>query len=645
MDFFAHQEAARKRTRLLLFYYAMAVTLLVLATYAAVMLIFVGRQHVSRRNVASWEHHRDTPASLWNARVFAGSAICTLTIIGLGTLWRVVQLRGGGSAVAEMLGGRRLEVSPGGERERQLRNVIEEMAIASGTPVPEIFLLENESAINAFAAGHSGEDMAIGVTRGCVERLSRDELQGVIGHEFSHILNGDTRINLRLMGVLHGILCLYIIGRVLLRMRSRSSRDRNPLPLLGLALMGIGGLGVLFAHLIQAAVSRQREFLADASAVQFTRNPGGIAGALKKIGGLGDGSKLETPQADTAGHFFFANGLAESWFNLTATHPPLDERIRRIDPNFDGTFPAMREAATPPSLHAAISVTPPAMAGLAGFAPAPERRTPVESVTQRVGGQIPVRYANGVIEALPESLRTASRDPWSASALLLGMVLGAAADVRDSQRQIMLKWTDARLAAEADRFAGMLAQCDRRARLPLVSLCLPALRTLSREQWQRLSTLLDELVCCDGQLELFEFVVTRIVGRNMDAHFAPKAAAAVQYYSFAPLATDCAVLVSALANVGSDEAIQIRAAFEQGFSQLPFSFAEALVPRSDCGVQQIDAALTRLGQAVPHIRKTVLQACAKTVACDGFVTADEAELLRGVAESLGCPIPPFIEGV
>jgi Zn-dependent protease with chaperone function len=641
MDFFAHQEAARKRTKLLLFYYAVAVTLMVFATYTAVMFIFVGKQHV-RRGRSNWEYQQSAaPVTIWNPEVFAGSAVITLTIIGLGTLWRVVQLRGGGSAVAEMLGGRRVEVNPSDPRERQLRNVIEEMAIASGTPVPEIFILENESAINAFAAGHSRQDMAVAVTRGTLEHLSRDELQGVIGHEFSHILNGDMRLNIRLMGVLNGILCLYIVGRVLLEMRSRSSRDRNPLPLFGLALMAIGGLGVFFAHLIQAAVSRQREFLADASAVQFTRNPNGIAGALKKIGGLSEGSKLETPQADSAGHFFFANGLSESWMNLTATHPPLDERIRRIDPSFDGKFPELPEIE-----ESELEVAPQlAQVNLSRIAPAAERPMSAESVTKRVGVTTTLRYASGVIEALPDSLRAATHDAWSASAVLFATVLSADPEVRASQREMINRSFGPDFANAAEQFATTLAQCDRRTRLPLISLCLPALRTLSREQWQRVSTLLDQLITCDQQIDLFEFVAKRIVTRNIDAQFAPKAAAVVQFYSFGPLAADCVLLLSALANVGSSDANEIRAAFAQGFSQLPFSSAPAMAPRSACGVQAIDAALTRLSQAVPHIKKVVLQACAETVACDGLVTADEAELLRAVADSLGCPMPPFIEGV
>ncbi|HTD68003.1 MAG TPA: M48 family metallopeptidase [Candidatus Limnocylindria bacterium] len=644
MDFFTHQEAARKRTKLLLFYYALAVTLLVLATYAAAMAVFGfarGKQD-SRRQRAHYSERIVQTATFWNPQVFAASAICTLTIVGLGALWRLVQLRSGGSAVAEMLGGRRVEVDPTDDHERKLRNVIEETAIASGTPVPEIFLLDDERGINAFAAGYSGSDTAIGVTRGCVEKLSRDELQGVIAHEFSHILNGDMRMNIRLMGVLHGILCLYVIGRILLSMRSRSSKDRNPLPLFGLALMAIGGLGVFFAHLIQAAVSRQREFLADASAVQFTRNPNGIGGALKKIGGLG--SKLETPQADAAGHFFFANGLAQSWFGLTATHPPLEERIRRIDPTFDGSIPRVAEAEVAQSLHSAATATSIGVVNLARFAPVYDKRVRSESVTRRIGQSVPIQYGAGVLDTVPNSLRVAAHQPWSASALLFAFVLSSTPETRERQKQF-LKSDDARLADEAVRLSELLKGCDRRVRLPLVLLSLPALRTISREQWTRLSNLFDQLVCCDGQVELFEFVLKKIVARQVEAKFQRAVPPIIQYYSFAPLAGDCALLLSALAHVGSGDAAKVRAAFEQGFARLPFSPIPPFVAGSQCGVQAIDAALTRLDQSAPHIKKTLLAACAETVASDGFISADEAELLRAIAETLDCPTPPLIDGI
>ena len=591
MDFFTHQDAARKRTTLLLFYYAVAVALLVLATYAVAMFAFGARRHAQG----------DTQFALWNFQIFAASALGTLGVVSLGSLWRVMELRQGGSAVAEMLGGRKVPLDPDNDRERMLRNVIEEMALASGVPVPEIYLLENEAGINAFAAGHSGDDMAIGVTRGCIEQLTRDELQGVIGHEFSHILNGDARMNIRLMGVLHGILCLYIIGRILLQFRSRDSRDKNPLPLFGLALMAIGGIGLLFGRLIQAAVSRQREFLADASAVQFTRNSNGIAGALKKIGGLG--SKINDPQADAASHIFFANGLAESWFGLTATHPPLEERIRRIDPSFDGHLPTAEELHGEDEVEesfASAAVPPPLSnftAGARASRPPPIR---ADSVTARVGQSVPIQYAAGVLDAVPDALRDSTRDSFGAAALIFATLLSNDETVRQKQLA-MLQAAGPELAGEAEHLGVELAQCDRNARLPLVSLALPALRTLSREQWAYIAPIIERLIAADGQIDLFEFALRRIVTRRMEAQFDPHAGGVIQYYSFPPLAGDCAQLLSALANIGSGDARTVQAAYEDGFSRLPFAATPPLVPRSACGVLEIDAVLTRLSLIIQNI--------------------------------------------
>ena len=266
----------------------------------------------------------------------------------MGSGFKTLELAQGGSAVATALGGRPVSPTTADPNERKLLNVVEEMAIAAGVPVPQVYLLPEERGINAFAAGHSTSDAAVTVTGGAIKLLTRDELQGVIGHEFSHILNADMRLNLRLIGIIFGIICLTVIGRILLRTRGR----RNPLPLLGLALLLIGWIGVLFGRLIQAAVNRQREFLADASSVQFTRNPAGLAGALRKIGGLSYGSKLAAAHAEEASHMFFSNGMGESFFHLMDTHPPLAARIRAIDPSFDGTFPPVavtgEESATPP---------------------------------------------------------------------------------------------------------------------------------------------------------------------------------------------------------------------------------------------------------------------------------------------------------
>ena len=350
MDYFQNQDVARKKTGRLVFFFIIAVVLIILSVYAAVgaVLTFAAPEGAGEgANTLGW---------LWNPELFGIVALGTSGLIAGGSLFKVAALSGGGHTVAELLGGRLLHPDKASPDERRLLNVVEEMAIAAGLPVPPVYLLENESGINAFAAGHTTGDAVIAVTSGTLSRLSRDELQGVIAHEFSHILNGDMRLNIRLMGVLFGILVIGLTGWIIFRSsfdggyvrmgaRDDDRKGFNPLPLIGLALYVIGYVGVFFANLIKAAVSRQAsEFLADASAVQFTRNPEGIAGALKKIGALAEGSRVEDPHAEEASHMFFGEAVSgfNELFGLLSTHPPLVERIRRIDPSFTGDFSQVR---------------------------------------------------------------------------------------------------------------------------------------------------------------------------------------------------------------------------------------------------------------------------------------------------------------
>ena len=330
MDFFAKQDKARKNTKVLVVYFAIAVVCIIASVYVAALLIF--------RVTGSERAAGEPPPEfvLWDPKLFLHVVLGTLGVVIVGSIYKTLALSKGGSAVAESLGGQLVPSDSTDLDERKLRNVVEEMAIAAGVPVPKIYVLPDEQGINAFAAGHTPEDAAIGVTRGGMTLLSRDELQGVIGHEFSHILNGDMRLNLRIMGVIFGIVCLSVIGRVLIYSRGRNRQGSNPLMYLGLALIVIGAIGVLFGRLIQAALSRQREFLADASSVQFTRNPAGLSGALQKIGGAS--SRITSPHAGEASHMFFGNGLAKPFVGAFATHPPLDARIRAIDPSWDGKF-------------------------------------------------------------------------------------------------------------------------------------------------------------------------------------------------------------------------------------------------------------------------------------------------------------------
>ncbi|MGB7747574.1 MAG: M48 family metalloprotease [Verrucomicrobiia bacterium] len=368
MDFFDRQARARKQTRRLILLFGLAVLVVLILNYlilAALVQPFLkyGSQisslyaFINDFLVTALLQLGDAFAHpfiflkwLWNPYLAGGIALGTLISIASGCYYKFRQLSSGGPAVAALLGGRCLDSSPSNLNEQRLRGVIGEMAVASGLPVPEIYVLDNERGVNSFAAGHTHDDVAIGITRGGLVLLTRDELQGVIAHEFSHILNGDTRLNMRLMALAHGLFWPTIFGRTLLREAAQSIESDDSileeagaairLPFIPMAclflLMGLPALPLV--RLIKSAICREREWLADAAAVQFTRNPAGIAGALKKIGGLYKSGRLDSPYAETASHLYFANSAFDSLFNFQSTHPPLAKRVLAIDPAFDGQF-------------------------------------------------------------------------------------------------------------------------------------------------------------------------------------------------------------------------------------------------------------------------------------------------------------------
>ncbi len=667
MDFFERQERARRNTKLLIFYFILGVVSLIAAVYLISLVIFTGFGLREQHYLELGQHH----ISFWNPRLLLGVAAGTVAVIGVGSGFKTIELAQGGSAVATMLGGRLIALTTSDPDERKLLNVVEEMAIAAGVPVPQVYLMDEENGINAFAAGHSTSDAAISVTRGTVKFLKRDELQGVIGHEFSHILNGDMRLNLRLMGIIFGILCLTIIGRILLQTRGRSnSRDRNPLPLLGLALVLVGWIGVFFGRLIQAAVSRQREFLADASSVQFTRNPGGLSGALQKIGRYSFGSHIESPQAEQASHMFFGNGVSEPLFGLLATHPPIDERIRAIDPAWDGKFPPLAKEQIETVERAALAefeheTTPPSllgtMLGHAGFARgepgspslrSPPPRLPASSgiaartITHKIGAPTPAHlvYAVELRNAIPDSLKTAGRDSLGASTLVYSLLLSDNEPIRRKQLDELASGISPAVAQETVRLWPEVASIAIHAKLPLVDLALPGLRHLSTPQYQQFNRAVQQLIESDNQIDLFEYVLQKIVLRHLDPHFNGARKPVIQYYALKPLAPECAVLLSALAQLGQDDPEKIETAFQQGAQPLSYA-AQAeivLVPPDQCDLSRVDIALNRLSQAAPQIKKNLLEACAQTVAADGVIQEMEAELVRGIADALDCPMPPFI---
>lgn len=635
MDFFEAQARAKQRTSRLLGLFVLAVLGTILAGYGAALLI-VGRG-IGR-------------IALWQPGLFVAVAIGTVLVVALASFSKWSQFSAGGSAVAESVGGRRVDPHTTDLAERRLLNVVEEMAIASGVPIPAVYLLEDEPGINAFAAGLTTGDAVVAVTRGTLDKLTRDELQGVVGHEFSHILNGDMRLNVRLTAIVFGILVIGLAGRGILetlgRGRIRLGGGKNKggavagILAVGVALMVVGYVGYFFGRLIQAAVSRQREFLADASSVQFTRNPEGLTGALKKIGGYALGSSMQSSKSTALGHFFFAQGFQSMFGGAWATHPPLEERIRAIDPRFDGQF-------TEPPEVVDVAHEPWARPGrprdAAGFAPGAlsARPTPAAAV-QAIGLLTPetVAHAQNLLAGLPSPLTDAVRQPSSATLVLYGLLLDPDTGVRARQQALVTQHAGAPAAAALAPLLPALQGLRPEQKLPLLQLALPALRQLSTEQLAIFFGTLDELVHADGRVTVFEFALQKVLLRHLMPSGRP-AAQVVQLHSFHAVVDEIALVLSVLAHTA--HATEGAApAFAAGAAQLRLLDGRlALLPVDQCGLNRLEAALDRLATASGPIKLRLLTAAAHVVAADGTIAVTEAELLRAIAAALDVPMPPL----
>ena len=431
--FFENQIKAKKRTKILVLLYGLAVAFIIIGVYLA-SVFFLGLSLTKTASTGS--------LTLWNPQMFTSISGVLLFVIFINTIIKISQLGSGGAKVARLLGGRLIPVDTEVATERKLLNVVEETAIAAGMKIPPVYLMEEEKSINAFAAGTSSGNAVIGVSRGSLELLTRDELQGVVAHEFSHILNGDMRLNIRLIGILHGILFIALTGRILLRSRSRArsnGKNGGGLALFGLALVVIGYIGVFFATLIKMAVSRQREFLADASAVQFTRYPEGIAGALQKIGVLHYGSKIHHPKAEEASHMFFADGMRKKFSSMFSTHPPLDIRIQAINPSFNGIFPQKSYEQILAEVRARnekpASKTKKAKKSSAMGPLDPLLKNPLGEILGTIGtiGTANIAAASALVGSIPEPVKSAIRSQSRVASTIYMLLLDENIDVRENQ--------------------------------------------------------------------------------------------------------------------------------------------------------------------------------------------------------------------
>lgn len=632
MDFFQAQDTARRKSSLLVFLFIAAVVMITLVIYTTV----VGMTFWHHRNYGGPFH------GWWQLELFVGVAMGTMALVGLGSIFKTLSLRSGGGVVARSVGGVLINRQTSDQAERRLLNIVEEMAIASGVRIPEVYLIP-EDGINAFAAGFSPDDAAVAVTRGALEILNRDELQGVIAHEFSHILNGDMRLNIRLIGLLFGILLIALVGRTLMSSmryaRFSGSRGKNSggigiaIIVAAIALLIIGYVGVFFGRLIQAAVSRQREFLADASAVQFTRNPGGIAGALKKIGGHATGSRIANTHAAETGHLVFANALEGTAFNLFATHPPLTQRIRAIDPSFDGRYP---------------KIVPPAPDAPARSAARQRNTPPPLSPEQFIAVIVAAEAADpqsgaAAIEALPESLSNSARDPKCARGIILGLAYDRKnAVVAETQKQIIATTLDrSELDACAPLFPA-IGELSHSAVFTLIDLCLPTIRARGDGDTAGFVQAIDDMIAADNQTTLFEFALRHVISRYLNATHENARGPASQIHSYKPLVDEISLVLSALASAGATSPAESQRAFKAGAEKLGLIRDQlALTVTHTLALAPLKDALNRLDCAVPPIKKAVMIALATAAAVDGRIQPAELELLRAIAAALNCPAPVF----
>lgn len=641
MNFFEQQDHARQKTTRLVILFVVAVVLVIASVDVAVL--FLSRQVLDRRHRVLFDDNDPAQLAEHDTQILLLSSGITLLIIVGGTVYKTMLLSGGGPSVARMLGGRPIDPGSTDKAEQRVRNVIEEMSIASGVPVPQIFLLDSEPAINAFAAGWGPDDAAIGVTRGAVDKLTRDELQGVMGHEFSHLLNGDARLNLRLIGVLNGIMVISLIGYMLLNSLrfARFSNRRNDkgnggaivaMLFLGIALYIIGSVGVFFGRLIQAAVSRQRERLADSSAVQFTRNPLGLAGALKKI--AVDGSQLQTPHAMEAAHLFFGNAFRFSLTQLLSTHPPLEERIRLLDPTWDGKI-AVGAGATQMLDEASPSNRGQMLASMLSETMSHPVSAP-EQLSQSAGAMSPQRltFAAGLMSALPNELISAAREPFSARAVLFALLLNAEPDVQASQFRMIQQGVEPACLQRVPKLAQLINTLPTGARLPLLDIALGALHSISPQQASAVRQIAARMIQADRRVTIFEYTFNRLIEKRLPSEN-QDARTPVEYYGLDGVKRETVVVLAALAGASTADT---DAAFVAGITSLYPENPPGRVPVNS--LSQFDEALKRLARSTPGVKQRLIEAALRTIAADSQINVDEAELLRATAATLDIPLPP-----
>ena len=641
MNFFESQDTAKRNTGKLIFLFALAVLSLIVITNLLVMAVFSfgGTGMMSMADTTGF--HFDLMTFL-----IIGGIVSSVVLFG--SLYKISSLSGGGARIAEMMNGRLLVSGSGDPAERRVLNIVEEMAIASGTPVPPVYLME-ESGINAFAAGYSPSDAIVAVTRGTIDTLSRDQLQGVIAHEFSHILHGDMRINIRLIGVLHGIMILGIIGFHLLRggAYSRRSKDSSGIVFVGLALVVVGFVGTFFGNLIKAAVSRQREYLADASAVQFTRNPDGIGQALMQIARNQDRSYIKNPMSAEISHALFEEGQVSALSRLYATHPPLNDRILAILPRWKGDYEesdwdrsalAATEADEQREKLSEQSQREKAAAILTGATGVLLADAVINQVGNPDGKHFD--YVDALVKQIPQLFLDSAREPSGARAIVYFLVLSKDESVRGKQLEVLQNSADVGVFDELQKLYQSALEIAAQQRLTLVTIALSSMRQLSKNQYQLFRGNFKTIVEIDKKMSLLEWSLQKIVMHSLEAVFGKDEAPYFGKKKLKSCKKSVSVLLSILTHSTVQDGISNEETFAAGADELKMSLQLIAVSKID--FDTLNNALDDLADLKPLQKPALLKACVRCITADGKIEAIETELLRAIAATIDCPVPPLL---
>jgi len=568
--------------------------------------------------------------------LMGGTALVTVAVIGLASLFKTASLKAGGGKVARELGGTLVESDTRDLKRRRLRNVVEEIALASGVPVPEIYVLEQEAGINAFAAGFTPADAAVAVTRGALEKLNRDELQGVIAHEFSHIMNGDMRINIRLMGALFGILLLALIGRRVLvhsHFAGRSSRDKNGAVVLVVAigLTAVGYIGLFFGRWIKAAVSRQREYLADASAVQFTRDPNGIGGALKKIAVYSDGSILNA-ETEEVSHMLFGSGQKMMMFS---THPPLNERIGRIEPGFqpedlDVLAAKIQRDQIREKKKKEKKKSEKPRKGIFD----------ADNIIDQIGKPDWQRMAMAaaIAASIPKPINQAAHSTEWAPEVIFYTLLDTNPQVMEQQLLMIARrmGADSESQVSALLDAGGLPKPEQR--LPLMEIAFPALKRRPPDFLEKVLATVNALIEADGRVDVFEYLLAREIGQLMAESQDPHSVKISGTRSLRGCVIEALQVMAVLASHGHKEAADAESAFSAGVKALDLA-SDTKMPNVDNWVVALDQALPKLDKLKSTEKEKLVRALTEVVMHDGKLEPTELELLRVTCDLIHVPIP------